>query len=261
MTAKDGRAGGQVTISLSQRLSNHLHVLFRGRLRCYDLALSLVNQKAGLEIGGPSDMFRKWPAPLPLYERVASLDNCDFSRTTVWARHQADFVFSPHKVPGKIICNEGSHLLEVADHAYDFVLSCHNLEHFANPVKALKEWQRVTRPRGGLILVLPDRTKTFDHFRPPTPVAHMLEDYARNTQEDDLTHLPEILQLHDFSMDPEAGSMEEFHQRSLNNLTNRCLHHHVFNEDNSRDLLVAAGLEVLATETVWPNSILLVARF
>lgn len=250
-----------MTIPLPQRICNHLHVLFRGRLRCYDLALSLVDQRSGLEIGGPSDMFRKWPAPLPLYDRVASLDNCDFSHTTVWAHHQASYTFSSHKAPGKVIFSEGSDLADIPDGTYDFVLSCHNLEHFANPVKALKEWQRITRPRGGLVLVLPDHTKTFDHLRHTTPVAHMLEDYARKTEEDDLTHLPEILQFHDFSMDPEAGSMEQFHRRSLDNLTNRCLHHHVFDENNSRDLLVAAGLEVLATETVWPNSISLVARF
>lgn len=242
-------------------LSDHIHVLLRGRLRCHKLALSLVNQKTGLEIGGPSDIFRRWPAPLPLYDYVAALDNCDFSRNTVWVQHQASYIFSTRKAPGSVICSEGSVISAVTDSSYDFILSCHNLEHFANPVKALKEWQRIGRPGGGLILVLPDHTRTFDHRRPPTPVSHMLEDFARNTQEDDLTHLPEILEAHDFTMDPGAGSMEQFQKRSLENFTNRCLHHHVFNETNSRELLEATGLKVLATERVWPNSIFLIARF
>jgi SAM-dependent methyltransferase len=250
-----------VTASPINRLSNHVHVLLRGRLRCHEVALSLVNQKAGLEVGGPSDMFRSWPAPLPIYDHVGSLDNCDFSRNTVWTHHQASYVFSPRKTPGSVICSEGSEISAAATSSYDFILSCHNLEHIANPVKALKEWQRIARPGGGLILVLPDHTTTFDHRRQPTPVSHMLEDFARNTQEDDLTHLPEILGAHDFTMDPGAGSMEEFQKRSLDNFNNRCLHHHVFNETNSRELLEAAGLDVLATERVWPNSIFLVARF
>ena len=88
----------------------------------------------------------------------------------------------------------------------------------------------------------------------------MLDDFNHNTQEDDLTHLPEILQLHDLSMDPPAGTAEEFRQRSLDNFTNRCLHHHVFNESNSRELLSQIGMTVLAVETAWPFHIFLLAR-
>lgn len=244
-----------------KQLSNHLHVLMRGRIRCHELAVSLVRGKAGLEIGGPSDVFRNWPAPLPLYAKVARLDNCDYSRSTAWANHSESYRFHPGKPPGKLICCEGADLAAVPDKAYDFVLSSHSLEHHANPIRALKEWQRVARDRAALILLLPDHEKTFDHRRRPTTVAHMLEDFARNTQEDDLTHLPEVLEAHDFSRDPNAGSLEEFRERSLNNFENRCLHHHVFNESNSRELLLAAGLEVLSVERVWPNHIFLVARF
>ena len=81
----------------------------------------------------------------------------------------------------------------------------------------------------------------FDHRREPTEVAHLLEDYERNTLEDDLTHLPEILQKHDLSMDSGVGTTEEFHLRSLNNFENRCLHHHVFDENNSRALSHTVG--------------------
>jgi hypothetical protein len=88
----------------------------------------------------------------------------------------------------------------------------------------------------------------------------MVEDYERATQEDDLSHLPEILQAHDLSMDLAAGSAEEFRSRSLNNFTNRCLHHHVFNESNSRELLTAIGMDVLAVEAAFPVHIFLLAR-
>jgi SAM-dependent methyltransferase len=149
----------------------------------------------------------------------------------------------------------------VPDHQYDFVLSSHNLEHFANPVKALKQWQRISRPGGGLILVLPNYQFTFDHRRAPTPVTHMFDDYSRGTQEDDLTHLDEILRAHDRDMDPGSGSAEEFRQRSLNNFANRCLHHHVFNKQNSLELLNGIGAKVLAIETAWPFHIFVLARF
>lgn len=197
---------------------------------------------------------------MPIYDSVGSLDNCDFSSETTWASHANSYVFSVRKAPGKSIFCEGSNLEGMADDTYDFVLSSHNLEHFANPVKALKEWQRVIRPGGGLILVLPNYKKTFDHRRKPTPVAHMLEDYEQNTSEEDLTHLSEILCEHDLSRDPAAGTAENFRERSLNNFANRCLHHHVFDESNSRDLLTQLGMQVLAVETAAPCHIVLLAH-
>ncbi len=244
-----------------RRLSNHVHVLLRGRLSCFPIALQIVKGRSGLEIGGPSDVFREWYAPLPIYRQVASLDNCDYSPSTTWATHSNVYTFCSRHAPGKTIFCDGSDINAVSDGTYDFILSSHNLEHFANPVKALKEWRRVTKPGGGLILVLPDGARTFDRQRQPTPVSHMLEDFERNTQEDDLTHLPEILLAHDFTLDPDAGSPEEFRLRSENNFMNRCLHHHVFNPENIRALLIEIGLEVLAIERAWPNNIFVVARF
>jgi SAM-dependent methyltransferase len=220
--------------------------------------LPYVVDKAGLEIGGPSEVFRR-RQPLELYPNVGRLNNCDFSRSTVWAEQQDSYTFDTEKDPGKSIFCDGSALVSVEDGAYDFVLSSHNLEHFANPVKALKEWKRVIRPSGALILALPDYRKTFDHYREPTSVNHMLEDFERNVGEDDLTHVPEILEKHDLCMDPWAGSAEQFRERSLNNFSNRCLHHHVFDEKNSRELLQRTGFQVRSVYLGLPCHICIVA--
>jgi SAM-dependent methyltransferase len=232
----------------------------QGRLSCYRLAVSLVEDKKGLEIGGPSEVFQGWYRPLRLYNKVGSLDNCDFSRTTLWSSHSDSFQFSCFKRPGRTIFCDGSNLIGIGNGSYDFVLSAHNLEHFANPVKALKEWHRVLRPGGSLILVLPHYSKTFDHRRMLTPVAHMIEDYERNTQEDDLSHLEEILISHDLKMDTAAGTVDDLRRRSLRNFENRCLHHHVFDEHNSRELLTAVGMQVLVVEQALPFHIFLLAR-
>jgi len=199
--------------------------------------------------------------PLPIYDRVASLDNCNFSTTTIWGSHQEVYQFSPSKAPGKIIIADGSDISSVASSSYDFVLSSHNLEHFANPVKALKEWKRVTRPKGTLVLVLPHYERTFDHRRTPTTVDHMFEDYARDVGEDDTTHIDEVLQLHDLDLDGnlKKHTFEELQARSINNLSNRCLHHHVFDQFNSKDLLEKVGLEVLAVELSLPYHTFLIA--
>src|ERR1035438_684043 len=77
--------GLMIGVSEFKRAANRARLLFQGRLSCYDIALSLVKDKAGLEIGGPSWVFRDWYAPLPIYKAVESLDNCVFSDKTVWA--------------------------------------------------------------------------------------------------------------------------------------------------------------------------------
>lgn len=221
--------------------------------------LPYVSGKRGLEIGGPSGIFKKGNV-LPIYEEIGNLDNCDFSESTVWAKHTKSFIFNPKRAPGNTLFLDGSNLVDVPDSNYDIILSAHNLEHFANPIKALKEWQRVLTPNGTLVLVLPYYRETFDHLREPTKVDHMFEDFEQDVGEDDLTHLSEILEKHDLKRDVAAGSKEDFHKRSLANFSNRCLHHHVFDEHNSHELLSRAGFEILAVELAAPFHICLLAR-
>jgi SAM-dependent methyltransferase len=247
-------------VSLMRRARNTARLLLEGRVNCFKTVLPFVEGKAGLEIGGPSKIFERGVNPLPIYDRVGSLDNCDLARDTAWANHADVFTFSRKRAPGKNIFRDASDLSSIADQSYDFILSSHNLEHFANPVKALMEWKRVTRPGGALILILPNYRRTFDHLRTPTAVDHMFEDFARNTGEDDLTHVAEVMEKHDLSIDPGVESAEAFRLRTLDNVHNRCLHHHVFDQANSRELLTRCGMEVLADELALPCHIVLLAR-
>jgi hypothetical protein len=242
-----------------RRALHHVRVRMGLPAPKFDLYLALVRGKCGLEIGGPSDTFRA-PDILPLYQEVSSLDNCDFSSNTAWTNHPPEFQFLPGKAPGRSIFCDGSKLDPIPSGTYDFVLSSHNLEHFANPVKALYEWKRVLRPGGAIILILPHYLGTFDHRRTPTPAADMLQDYERGIGEDDLAHLPEILEKHDLARDPGAGTWENFKMRSLDNVNNRCLHHHVFDERNIRELLTMIHFEVLAVNVLPPTHICVLAR-
>jgi SAM-dependent methyltransferase len=220
-----------------------------------------VEGRVGLEIGGPSSVFRDDGA-LPLYRYLKALDNCVYSVETIWEGKRAEgLTFSYHtlKENGFNFIREATDLQGIADHRYDFVLSSHSLEHTANPVKALKEWVRVVKPGGALVILLPDYRKTFDHRRRPTPLSHMLDDYNLGKDESDLTHLDEILEFHDLSRDRVAGSKDAFRERSLRNLENRCLHHHVFDALNSRQLLEATGLRVESLEIARPFHIVILA--
>jgi SAM-dependent methyltransferase len=240
-----------------RRIVNGTKVLVQGRPKCLKLTRSIVAGRKGIEIGGPSAVFRR-AFNLPIYDQVGSLDNCDFSQNTEWAAHESAYCFSKRKPCGKSYFAEGSELSEIADGEYDFLLSSHNLEHFANPVKALKEWQRVLKPGGYLAIVLPYYARTFDHRRTPTTVEHMLEDYGKNMGEDDLTHVEETFVAH--RLNEEHRSDEELHHLLMTNYSHRMMHHHVFNEANSAALLEAVGFKVLAVEMQLPFHIYLVVQ-
>jgi SAM-dependent methyltransferase len=231
------------------------------RARAFRPAVAAVRTGAGLEIGGPSPIFARGGL-LPLYPQAARLDNLNFASRTIWEGAIAggdSFVYDRRRAPGTQHIGEGSDLSAIGDARYDFVLSSHMLEHTANPLKALVEWKRVLRLGGTLVLVLPHGSDTFDHRRPVTTLAHLRDDLARGTGEDDLTHVAEILALHDVVRDPGVGDETTFRARAACNHELRSLHHHVFDEELARAAVTEAGFAVASVERVRPYHIVLLA--
>jgi SAM-dependent methyltransferase len=205
--------------------------------------------KRGIEIGGPSTLFR---TTLPIYKWLESLDGVNFSDHTVWEgsiRIEQGYNYIGRKVGVQFIL-DATDLTSIPPHCYDFLLSSNCLEHIANPLKALLEWKRILKPEGALVLVLPNKAGNFDHKRPFTSFEHLLDDMRNNTTEDDLTHLNDIIRLHDLTLDTPAGTIDKFRERSLDNFNNRTLHHHVFDIELIRRMLIYTGFEVIsASET------------
>ena len=142
----------------------------------------------GLEIGGPSPVFRA-DNLIPLYDAVGALDNCNFSSETVWEGQICEgptFKFSEKKPPGMQYTCEPAELTKARRHSYDFILSSHMLEHSANPLKILGTIGDLLVPHGTLILLLPDKVWTFDHRRPVTTLRHLIDDYEAHIGEDDM---------------------------------------------------------------------------
>lgn len=76
-------------------------------------------------------------------------------------------------MPVDIVANGDS--LPFEDSSWDFIVSSHVLEHFYNPIKALKEWHRVVKPGGYIFMIVPHKDRTFDHDRPRTTLSELLE--------------------------------------------------------------------------------------
>lgn len=201
--------------------------------------------KYGIEIGGPSGMFNV-NGYLPLYAIAEKIDGVNFSNLTVWEGELGEgFNYKYHNKTGYQYIAEGGNLSNIKSGSYDFVLSCNNLEHMANPIAAIFEWKRILKDRGVMLLVLPNNKVNFDRRRPFTTIEHLIDDYNNKTSENDTTHLNEILKLHDLKRDPQARPYNSFVERCNNNIINRCMHHHVFSQKLLKEMVEFCGLNVL----------------
>ncbi len=222
--------------------------LIRKRIKQYSLIKKLFEGKSGIEIGGPSELFRK-NSLLPLYDIVKDLDGCNFSSTTVWQGNtKAGKTYNYYKNKnGAQYISEATNLERIPNKNYDFVISSNCLEHIANPLRAIGEWTRVLKKDGLLLLILPNKDYCFDHNRPITSFKHLLEDLHNDVKENDLTHLNEILTFHDLNKDRKAGHFEQFKERSLKNFENRTLHHHVFDVSLLKEIFKYFNMELIMT--------------
>ncbi len=199
----------------------------------------------GIEIGGPSGMFNT-KGFLPLYDISGKIDGVNFSNTTVWEGdiEEGEFYKYQDKTGYQYIA-EGTKLNKIKEDNYEFVLSCNNLEHMANPLAAIFEWKRILKNEGAMLLILPNKEANFDHRRPYTSIEHLIMDFENNIGEDDMTHIDEVLQLHDLRRDPQGQPEKFFIDRSKDNLRNRCLHHHVFSQQLLSQMFEFCGMQTL----------------
>lgn len=229
------------------------------RCACAELCRSLTQGRHGLEIGGPSKIF-SLSGLLPVYGTATRIDGLNFSAETVWAGGLGEdepYCYGT-TVLGRQFVREASDFGDIESSSFDFVLSSHVIEHLADPMRGLREWGRVLRDDGTLILVVPHKDGTFDHRRPVTTIEHILDDFRNETAEDDRTHIPEVLELHDFERDHWAESRDAFRKRCEDNPQNRCVHHHVFDTELAARLVHRAGFVVLAIEHAMPSHIVIV---
>jgi hypothetical protein len=208
-----------------------------------DILPKITSNKIGLEIGGPS------PTGNIIYQSARNIDNVNFSKNTVWSNHTEEYNYYPEK-KGKVIINDAVNISQLENNSYDFCFASHCLEHIANPLKAIKEWLRIIKNNGYIIIIVPEKSICFDHKRNYSNFNTLLSQYEKNVGEDDLSTLPEILANHDLSMDPAAGDLGQFTKRSLDNVNNRCLHHYVYNPELLMEICKFYNCEFTHTITI-----------
>ena len=224
--------------------------------------VEIFRDKIGFEIGGKSAVFSRG-SDLPIYAIAQSIDNCNFGIKDEWNGEIElgnTFKFDSPRPAGKQFLMDGVDLYLIEKNTYDFVLASHVLEHIANPIKALSEWIRILKKDGMLAIIVPDKEKTFDANREITTLQHMIRDYELGVEENDLSHIPEIINMHKYPEGTTEKDKTEFMNRSVNNFSNRGLHHHVFDTYTITGLAIYMGLGIVATEYEPPYNIVTVIR-
>lgn len=125
------------------------------------LAHKYLDGLSGLEIGGSAHN------PFGLDTK-----NVDFtSNETVFKREEIEKL--GETLPVDIIAPGDN--IPVPSGSQDFVVSSHVLEHFPDPIRALKEWHRVIKKGGYIFIIAPHKERTFDRRNSRTTVLELLE--------------------------------------------------------------------------------------
>ena len=242
--------------------------IFPRRAKGFKQFRDIFTSTNGIEFGGPSSSFSSlgiWP----VYPYADDVDNVTFSTETHWEGKLEEghfFSFREDRKKGFQFIRDTKDLGFFSDSSYDFVLSCHMLEHSANPLKILTGWKRILKPHGSLLLILPHKDATFDRFRSITELSHLIQDYENDIDENDDTHFEEVFKYHDIDNDGflKANNYHEqaleFRHRVEQNFSNRMLHHHVFDTRLALQMVDYVGFQIVHIELVRPNNIIILAR-
>jgi predicted SAM-dependent methyltransferase len=133
----------------------------------------------GIEIGAGS-----LPLRVPPRARVRYVDNAD--REALIAKAGGDFLGPDVDAAAELapvdVVDDARTLATFPDESVDFVIANHVLEHLEDPIGALENWARATRPKGIVFLTLPDARYSFDYLRERTTVEHLVRDHAEGPQ-------------------------------------------------------------------------------
>lgn len=168
--------------------------------------LDIVRNRDGLEIGGPSNCYN-------IYNNINKLDNI-----TIFKNGEREYNIKNKKL-GVEYVKDTTNLTNIKNNTYDFILVSNTLEYIANPIKAIKEWLRILKQNGFIIMIFDNISETDDN---KFHLKKIIENYEKNIGEDDLSVLPSILS--------KSKTNETFIRECLNNYHLRKIEHFNYNE-------------------------------
>lgn len=140
-------------------------------------------------------------------------------------------------------------LSQLESNSFDGLVASHVIEHVANPLGVLGEFFRVLRDGGKLLLVVPDRTRTFDAVRLPTPFSVPLSKYRAGVTAVDEASIREFCDAIYRQPPIHPREVREWHNPALLDAARialhrrRSIHVHAWSPEEFASLLVAGMSE------------------
>jgi predicted SAM-dependent methyltransferase len=139
----------------------------------------------GLEIGA-----LHYPLWVPSGVRVRYVDRMDVADL-----HSHYPELPVHKLVAVDVIDDGEKLSSQEDCSADFIVANHFIEHTEDPLETLANHLRVLRPGGVIFMAVPDRRRTFDERRVPTPLEHIVQDHVEGPARSRREHQEEWARL------------------------------------------------------------------
>lgn len=205
----------------------------------FQYIIETLREKNGIEFGGPTELFSNPNYQMNIYPHI-KLDGGNIIKNNYFqSTFSEKFLYGENF--GKqydVDCTNEEELMKIKK--YDYIVTSHVIEHFANPIKTLKIWKKYVLENDGYVLsIIPDYKYCFDRKRPLTKLNHLIEDFYKDTKEDDITHIQEQEELHDWNF----GGHPKFYELCKNNNATRVVHHHVFDIKLVEDLFDYCGFK------------------
>ncbi|MBO1065492.1 MULTISPECIES: methyltransferase domain-containing protein [Nostocales] len=191
----------------------------------------------GIECGAGAS-----PLPLPLNCHVKYVDR--FSKSELQHQLYPGQQFYNFIEPD--ILSDLNNLDGIEDNSLDFIVACHVIEHLRNPIGALEKAYKKLRMGGSIVLVIPDKERTFDKKRKLTVLEHLILDYQEPSKNRDKEHYIEFFELaFQVSSEKLYSTIEENFQAQAD------IHYHTFTYESFSVLINYVHNHICSWSSVW----------
>lgn len=137
------------------------------------LAHKYLDNLKGIEIGGSAHN----PFNLP------NCINVDYTDSMETVFKQSEFELCGEKLAVDVVADGAK--LPFENESYDYVISSHVIEHFFDPIAAIKEWLRVIKPGGYIFIIAPTQYAIATETRDCTTPEELFKRYMGFINQDE----------------------------------------------------------------------------
>jgi len=151
-----------------------------------------------------------------------------------------DNLYQKKLVNVEFILKPPKFLLEsISENTFDFVYSSHVIEHTPNPISALNDQLRVTKPGGMIYAVMPNKKNTYDRTRKVTPSDILINKFENSIFEHTIDEALDVVKNTDSHAlyEPYKDNPLEYAKEIIKKKEG--IHHfHTFDETNILEILI-----------------------